>query len=349
VNYKAQGKNVLKTVVIWFTVLSLASGGLAQFDEGKLVFSIRKPMRTLEGFRAASGLLRQGRGEPANWWQFFQYNIYTLNPDGVGLRQLTDDGMSRRPRWSPDGKWIAYVSGPENAQSLYVMTANGDEKTELLKRQIKVRDFWWSPNNHAILAAVETDRAVDPMESWIVTIDGESQKQRRMSQWSMGWFHWDAQGREVKEPSAKLIQALPEGVRWPEWSPDRRHIAFVTEKGLSLAEVESASVTGNWFSQRDEPPCDGIEEWSPDGKHILFYAAGDVCMATVAAGRVEEVVNLSMGNGQDATWSPDGKRMAFISRPAGRKNQEIFIVEIESGYVIQLTYTNYSHFDLHWR
>ena len=336
-------------LAIFAGILLYCRTALAQSDDGKLVFSARKPLKTLDGFRAASGLLQRGRGEPANWWQFFAYNIYTLSPDGTGLQQLTDDGMSRKPRWSPDGRWIAYISGPENSQSLNVMDAGGDQKTELLEREFRIHDFWWSPSSHAILAAVETDRAVDPMENWVVTIDGESKQRRRMSAWAKGWFYWDAEGREVKEPSVKLIDALPEGVNWPKWSPDRRHIAFVTDRGLSLAEVETTSVTGTWYSQRDEPPCDVVEEWFSDGTRILFYAAGDVCIATVAAGRIDEVMNLSMSSGRHATWSPDGAQVAFVSRPSGNKNFEIFVVKIETGDVTQVTYTNYDHFDLHWR
>ena len=235
--------------IVWILVglatLTLSPNISAQLGEGKLVFSIRKPLPNLDGFKAATGLLKEARGrEPKRWWHFYQYDICTINPDGTDFRQLTTDGMSRRPRWSRDGEWIAYISGPENSHTLYVMTKNGDEKTELLKRQFRIHDLWWSPNSQAILASVETKRAVDPMESWIVTIDGESRKQLRMNRWSMGWFHWDSHGKKVKEPKTKLIRALPGGVNWPEWSPDRRYIAIVTEGVLSLVAVETTSVTG---------------------------------------------------------------------------------------------------------
>lgn len=344
--------SVFRFTLIGLSILFLSASASAQPDEGTLLFCIRKPIPNLDGFKAATGLLKQNRGRgraPANWWKFYRYNIYTLKPDGTDFRQLTDDGMSRRPRWSPDGQWITYISGPENSQSLYVMTADGEEKEELLKRQLRIHDFWWSPSSHAILASVETDRSVDPMESWILTIDGESRKRRRMSKWAMGWFHWDAKGKKVNEPRTKLIRALPEEVNWPEWSPDRRYIAFVAEGRLSLADVESTGVTGNWFAQQNDPPCGSIEEWSRDGKRILFYVSGDVCAATVAKGRVDEIINLSMGPGENATWSPDGGRVAFVSRPAGRRNHEIYVTDVQSGDTKRITYTNYSHFNLDWK
>lgn len=337
-------------ILIGLAVPTLSSNVFAQLDEGRLVFSIRKPIPSLDGFMAATGTLRQARGsELENWWQFYQYNICTVNPDGTDFRQLTTDSMSRRPRWSPDGKWIAYISGPENSHTLYIITKNGDEKTELLKRQFRIHDFWWSPNSQAILISVETKRAVDPTENRIVTIDGESRKRLRMSRWSMGWFHWDSRGEEVKEPKTKLIRALPKGVQWPEWSPDRRYIAVVTDGLLSLVEVETTSVTGQWFPQKNEPPCQKIEEWSPDGKQILFYVRGEVCAATVDGTQIRTIVNLSMGSGRNATWGPDGNRVAFVSRRGGGRNFEIYVVDIESGGTKRITYTNYDHFDLDWR
>ncbi len=36
-------------------------------------------------------------------------NLYIINIDGSGLRQVTNDGLSCFPRWSPDGKGIALV------------------------------------------------------------------------------------------------------------------------------------------------------------------------------------------------------------------------------------------------
>ena len=367
---KLRNRFIVWSILIGLGILSLSPRTVAQPSEGKLAFSIRKPRPTVDGFKAAAGLLEQQRGgkKLANWERFYEYNICTLNPDGTDLRQLTVDGVSRRPKWSPDGTHIAYIAGSRHSQSLYVMTESGEEKTELLKRQLYIHDFWWSPDNQAILVAVEAKRTVDP-KGWIVTVDGESQK-RLHSKWPIGWFHWDARGKKVENPKSKLIQALPDGVSWPKWSPDHRYIAFVTKRSrvgllLSLADVETTGITGKWFHQKNEPPCVEIGERSLDGKRILFYLSGNVCAATVLKGKIEAVVK--MGYGRDATWSPDGSRVAFVGK--NHENQarvhfysdgfvfgnsstggaDIYLMDVESGHATQLTYTNYSHFDLDWR
>ena len=349
--YVQKGYRMRIRYVIGTFILTVMVGGSAfgQNEIGKLVFSIRKPLEHRDGFRAATRTLEKGRGTD-KWWEFYAYNVYSMHPDGTDFRQLTDDGFSRRPQWSPNREHIAYISGVDGAESLYVMREDGTENKQLVKRQHRIHDFWWSPLSEGILVVVEIDRARDPLENWVVTIDGESTKRWRTRQWAEGWLHWDAKGEKVKEPKKKLSEALPEGISWPEWSPDRKWIAFRTDGFLALAEPEVVGMTGSWFSQKDEPPCQRIEEWSPDGKQILFYTSGEICVATVEKGRFKSYRNLSRYKGRDATWRPDGSQVAFIGGDqGGRRTSEIFVLDVETGKMQQITSTSYDYFDLHWR
>ena len=331
-------------LLVMTTDLSLARDG-----SGRLVFAIREPFLNRDGFRAATGTLEKGRGTK-KWWEFYRYDIGTMNPNGTEFRQLTDDGLSRRPRWSPDGTLIAYVSGVDEAEALYVMKADGAEKTRLVKKQFRIHDFRWSPRSDAILVVVEIDRPKDRLENWVVTVDGKSTKRWRTRRWAEGWFHWDAEGEKIIEPKNKLLEALPKGVKWPEWSPDRKWIAFTTDGFLALAQPEVVGATGLWFLQRDEPPCQRIERWSPDGDQILFYAAGDICIATVENGKFKSYQNLSRYRGRDATWSPDSSQIGFIGGDrGGRRTSEIFILDVESGDMTQITSSSHDFHHLHWR
>ena len=168
-----------KSVPVMFIFVILVSGvAFAQGGNGKLVFAFRKPLLHRDGFRAATGTLEKGRGT-TKWWEFYEYNIGTMNPTGTDFRQLTDDGVSRRPRWSPDRTKIAYISGVDGDESLYVMSEDGAKKKRLVKKQHRIHDFCWSPLSHAVLVVLEVEQARNQMENWIVTIDGESTKRWR--------------------------------------------------------------------------------------------------------------------------------------------------------------------------
>jgi len=60
------------------------------------------------------------------------YDLYVVNPDGSGLRQLTSDpAIEGLPAWSPDGKWVAYLSDAGGNWGIWVVSADGTEKHKL--------------------------------------------------------------------------------------------------------------------------------------------------------------------------------------------------------------------------
>ena len=74
------------------------------------------------------------------------YDIYTMNPDGSNIQQLTDDNASDgSPTWSPDGTRIAFVSDRDGNNEIYVMEADGSNQTRLT--DTSTRDFLptWKP------------------------------------------------------------------------------------------------------------------------------------------------------------------------------------------------------------
>ncbi|MFQ6041979.1 MAG: TolB family protein [Candidatus Poribacteria bacterium] len=330
-----------------YILVSIGSHGYTGQSDGKLVMTIQRYKKDLDGFRESVGI-RGPRKQKKAWWETATYDIYTLNPDGTGLTQLTEDGMSMRPKWALNGRFIAYVSGVGSSQNLCVMSKDGSEKKELLKNQIKINDFWWSPDSSAILVSVET-RVQDKPEGYVVFVDGKRKERFGHPKWTRGWNHWDAHQAKVLNPHPHLLSALPEKVSWPKWSLDNRYIAFTTEGILAIADVESVSATGKWFLQRNEPPCNKIEEWSNDGKKILFYANGYICSAEVEKDRLTNMANLSMTRGFHATWNGDGTRVAFASKPPGRSNSEVYIMDADGSNLNRITHTNYNHLYLDWR
>jgi Tol biopolymer transport system component len=60
--------------------------------------------------------------------------IFTINPDGTGLFQVTHPGpgiLTTEPEWSPDGEWIAYWNGDDDNGRMYKIQADGSHRTYL--------------------------------------------------------------------------------------------------------------------------------------------------------------------------------------------------------------------------
>lgn len=83
-------------------------------------------------------------------------DIYTINPDGSGLTQLTNTGDNAFPVWSPDKSRIAFARGGFRGQNnilnmdIYVMNADGSGQTQITSSTGNDYMPAWSPNGSQI-------------------------------------------------------------------------------------------------------------------------------------------------------------------------------------------------------
>ncbi|PYO79929.1 MAG: hypothetical protein DMD67_01650 [Gemmatimonadetes bacterium] len=105
-------------------------------------------------------------------------DIYVMGPDGSGMRALTTNrGADNTPRYSPDGKWLAYLSmeraGFEADRLRLMIMRRSDGKTESAAPSeitagwtLSVGSYTWCPDSKCIYAVVEErGRQPFPVES----------------------------------------------------------------------------------------------------------------------------------------------------------------------------------------
>jgi TolB protein len=66
--------------------------------------------------------------------------------DGSDIRQLTDRGNNEEPGFSPDGRFITFMSDRDGAKGIYLMLANGEGQMRVTPRGMKTASPSWSPN-----------------------------------------------------------------------------------------------------------------------------------------------------------------------------------------------------------
>lgn len=210
-------------------------------------------------------------------------SIWLVPTDGKSEpRRLSSEGSNAsRPRWSSDGKTLAFVSkrAPETQAQLFLLSMDGGEAVALTKLKNGVSAFEWAPDGTRLVCVSRSG----PSDK----ITGEPKSDVRHYRHidykfnDTGWFD-DKRGHlwvvTVKGGEAKQIT---EGDDWndsdPQWSPDGTRIAFVSNRtgkeydGDHNSDVWVVSAAGGALTKISDHPFEDDEpRWSPDGSKILF-------------------------------------------------------------------------------
>lgn len=266
---------------------------------------------------------------------------------GTPLRLTTSKKSDNTPRWSPDGKLIAFVSAREEKPQIYRISPFGGEAEKLSDLKSAPSAIEWSPDGKQI-AFIAQDPPSDQEEKKkkekddAVTVDREF----KMSQlWVIDVGTRNA-SRLTNEDSLTIGQ--------PRWSPDGKRIVFVTnptpkadDGSLSDLWVYSfADSTSRKLTENSGPDTSPV--WSPDGTTIAFLSRpGDVSMVGLQRLHVMPVMGGTSRNltpSFDASimsirWSPDGSKILFLSSQS--VTTHLYSLEIRSGKISQLTAGGY--------
>src|SRR5467141_341339 len=243
--------------------------------------------------------------QKANWEEnAFERSLWIAEVATGESHALTSaKKSSTNAAWSPDGKWIAFLSDrpgqikdtPEGKKQLYFISADGGEAQQLTKVENDVNAFDWAPDSARIAFSM-----TDP--------EPKTLKDRKEKYGEYSVVHADYQMThlwtiEVPGGSAPAAEPkrLTEGDKFSlgefSWSPDGSRIAFSAQKDPDLISSETADLYVVTVSDGvvkkivSTPGPDTNPKWSPDGKKIAFETAAgakyffytNVKLATVAA------------------------------------------------------------------
>ena len=253
--------------------------------------------------------------------------IYVMDADGGNLQRLTNhpDG-DFHPSWSPDGKWIAFLSRRDQVRSkhgiaaeIYVMDAGGGNPQRLTNDPHDDYHPSWSPDGKQIAFASVRDGNTD---IYVIDADG---------------------GNEQRLTNNPLYDYSP------SWSPDGERIVFIARReghfrkdfDLTHEIYVMDADGGNEQRLTENRRYDFSPSWSPDGKRIAFasdrkgdFVNYEIYVMDADGANLQRLTN-NRHHDWYPSWSPDGKQIAFASRRDG--NYEIYVMDADGGNQKNLT------------
>lgn len=196
-----------------------------------------------------------------------------LSRKGATPFQLTHTpkGGSTSPQWSPDSKWIAFLSDRGNKTQLYLISADGGEAFPLTKEEEAITAFAWNPNGKEIaFAKNDTDsKATKAAKDRFGAFSEEGKEYKLTHCWVIP-FTTDSLAHPTR---------LTEGnytVTDMKWSPDGSQIAIEHQPDpLIPSSIHAAITILDKTSKKPvlniaDPAGDHFLSWSPDGKSLLY-------------------------------------------------------------------------------
>jgi len=246
--------------------------------------------------------------------------------------------------FSPDGKWLSYVSFPEGA--LWRCRLDGTEKLQLTSQPMFVTYTAWSPDGAQLAFADYEERK--PAQLYMVSASGGTPQRILEGHLGLAGLNWKRDGgsiifqdiagqtssvmRQIDLKTLQVTDLAGEGVGWPQSSPDGRYLVATTMDGQQLKLFDFA--TKKWSDLIHTNI--GWTQWSADSRYVYFDSGASadpaVYRLSLASRQPERIVSLKDFRRVVQPWAswmgltPDGSPL--LMRDTG--TQEVYALDFEA-------------------
>lgn len=223
--------------------------------------------------------------------------LHTINFDGSDLRRITHyNSLTLSPRWSPDGRRLAFTSFKDGNPDIYLQDLESGKTEKLVSYPGLNLPGSWSRDGARLL----------------VTLSREG---------SPGIYDMNVGNRLLQ----RLTRESSINVS-PVRSPDEKRIAFVSNRNGSPQIYIMDADGGNVGRLTMEGNYNTSPTWSPKGKKIAYEGSvnGKFQIFVIdEEGGAPRQMTFAGGDHESPSWSPDGRYLVYSVRGFGRGRIEI--------------------------
>ncbi|MBI4537070.1 MAG: Tol-Pal system beta propeller repeat protein TolB [candidate division NC10 bacterium] len=233
--------------------------------------------------------------------------LFIMDYDGAGPVAVTgNQSINISPRWSPDGRLIAYTSYRNDNPDLFLLNMDSGRRDVVSAARGLNATPGWSPDGQWLALAMSSSGGTN--------------------------LHLIPRGGGTPRP----ITTGPAVSVSPSFSPNGRQIVFNSDRGgtpqLYIVSVDGSDLRRLTFQNH----YNASPRWSPRGDRIAYMcrlAGNQICLINPDGSGLQQLT--SLGSNEDPTWSPNGRHIAFTSTRMG--NRDIFVMHADGSEQRRLT------------